>query len=197
MLKTQKKIATATKELVVSVPFDAVSVTAIMKQAQLRRQTFYDFYRDKYDVLAWIYQTEVGAAATKCETFRYWTQTVDQLLHYFQDNQTFYQRIFALDTQNAPETIIKAHFKTMIKQILADLAQTKHFSVDNRYSQFLQTALSTALYATINDWLTDQDRLPLTEERQFICNYLQDGIDGLTERQHPDSHSQLSVKKIR
>ncbi|WP_282802038.1 hypothetical protein [Secundilactobacillus kimchicus] len=79
----------------------------------------------------------------------------------------------------------------MIKQILADLAQTKHFSVDNRYSHFLQTALSTALYATINDWLTDQDRLPLTEERQFICNYLQDGIDGLTERQHPDSHSSV------
>lgn len=189
MSTTKQKIAEATKLLVIHQPFDTISVTAIMKQAHLRRQTFYNFFRDKYDVLAWIYEAEAGAAATKCETFRYWTQTVDQMLTYLAANRTFYQRILKIDTQNAPDAVIKAHFHKMIERIIQDLAASNQLTIDASYQRFLQQVLTGALFETVTAWLTADDPLPLSDETAFICRYLTDGIAGLFDHEQPDNRT--------
>ena len=106
-METKTKIIDATKRLVVSQPFSGINVTTIMQAAGLRRQTFYDYFRDKYDVLGTIYSTEVAAAAHYCGHYQYWPQTVASIVAYFCTNRAFYQRVLRIDEQYAPEQVIQ------------------------------------------------------------------------------------------
>lgn len=52
-LNTQQKIASVFKQEVLAVGFKQVSISNLMKKCQLRRQTFYDYFSDKYALLTW------------------------------------------------------------------------------------------------------------------------------------------------
>lgn len=50
----KKKIADSFQGLVEDKGFKRVSITLIMKRAEVRRPTFYDYFKDKYDLLEWV-----------------------------------------------------------------------------------------------------------------------------------------------
>lgn len=179
---TKAKIMAATKQLVVSQPFDKITVTTIMTVTGMRRQSFYDHFRDKYDVLAEIYSTEVKAAVRYCGNYQFWPQTLLAMLTYFDSNRTFYQHVLELDVQNAPEAVILEHLKTMVGQIFTSLGKFEKISIDTSYCDFLQKTLGGTLFLSLKDWLYRPDDVDLQMEYQYLKAYLEDGINGFLLR---------------
>ncbi|AQW20982.1 dihydroxyacetone kinase transcriptional activator DhaS [Lentilactobacillus curieae] len=180
-MSTKNKIAAATKQLVLSQPFNQISVTNIMQTANLRRQTFYDFFHDKYDVLEWVYQSEVQEAVSKCTEFKTWPETVVKMLTYFNDNREFYQRVIKIDDQNSPEQIIKEHIESMVGAIFKDMANQKHILVNTDYCVFVQEMLSASLVYRLKTFL-DSRETNISAEARKMQYYLEDGMNGLLMR---------------
>ncbi|WP_054656337.1 TetR/AcrR family transcriptional regulator C-terminal domain-containing protein [Secundilactobacillus silagei] len=177
-MTTKEKIMAATKQLVVSQPFDKITVTTIMAITKMRRQSFYDHFRDKYDVLAEIYSTEVKAAVQYCGNYRFWPQTLLAMLTYFDNNRAFYQNVLKLDVQNAPEEVIIDHLKTMVGQIFTSLGDIEKISIDTSYCVFLQKTLGGTLFLSLKEWLYHPNSLELQQEYHYLKAYLEDGING-------------------
>ncbi|MDN6023124.1 MAG: dihydroxyacetone kinase transcriptional activator DhaS [Lactobacillus sp.] len=191
--QTKLKIANATKRLVISQPFDHISVTNIMVAAQLRRQTFYDYFQDKYDILDWIYTVEINEAVKYCNTYRYWPQTLRKMMTYFDKNRKFYQKIIALDDHNAPEKVIVAHIRQMVGNIFIDLSKKAQLPINTDYCAFLQELLSRTLFSELKRFLRPDSHLKLDDEVNNLRHYLDDGINGLllrTKRIHSYQYSQ-------
>lgn len=55
---TKKALAQALKELLAVKPLDKISVSDICEQCGMNRKSFYYHFRDKYDLVNWIYYTE-------------------------------------------------------------------------------------------------------------------------------------------
>ena len=53
--RTKLWIADAIKRLLVRKPLEKIFVTDICKEAEIERPTFYYHFRDKYDLMAWIF----------------------------------------------------------------------------------------------------------------------------------------------
>ncbi|MCH5461584.1 TetR family transcriptional regulator [Lactobacillus sp. LC28-10] len=189
-MTTKEKIMVATKQLVVSQPFDKITVTTIMAVTGMRRQSFYDHFRDKYDVLADIYSTEVKAAVKYCGNYQFWPQTLLAMLTYFDRNRLFYQHVLKLDVQNAPEEVIIAHLKTMVGEIFVSLGEAERISIDTCYCEFLQKTLGGTLFLSLKDWLYQQGDVDLQQEYQYLKAYLEDGINGFLMRTKRINHYQ-------
>lgn len=99
-LITKKKIAKAFKKELAYKPFDKISVVDIMDQAGIRRQTFYNHFLDKYELLDWIFETELQEQVTNNLNYITGFQLLDELLFYFGNNKTFYAQLFAIKDQN-------------------------------------------------------------------------------------------------
>lgn len=181
-MDTKTKIKDATKRLVVAQPFSSINVTTIMQQAGLRRQTFYDYYRDKYDVLGDIYSSEVAAAAHYCGHYQYWPQTVASIVAYFGTNRAFYQRVIQIDEQNAPETVIQAHLRQMVADIFKTMGEAEQVLIDTSYCKFLKDLLGAALLSGIKEWFLADDPVPVQQETEYLQAYFQDGINGFLLR---------------
>ncbi|MCI1985116.1 MAG: TetR/AcrR family transcriptional regulator C-terminal domain-containing protein [Lactobacillus sp.] len=181
-MDTKTKIADATKRLVISQPFTAINVTTIMREAGLRRQTFYDYFRDKYDVLGAIYASEVAAAAHYCGHYRYWPQTVASIVAYFAANRAFYQRVLQIDEQNAPEQVIRQHLQTMVADIFTTMGQAETVVIDTAYCGFVKTLLGDALLAGLKSWLLAPTPVSAAQETTYLQAYFQDEINGFLLR---------------
>ena len=63
---TKKALAGALKELMDTKPFQKISVSDICERCQMNRKSFYYHFKDKYDLMNWIYDTEfIGVAKNK------------------------------------------------------------------------------------------------------------------------------------
>lgn len=178
----QKKIAMAAKALVQKDGLAKVSVTTIMTAAKMRRQTFYDYFQDKYDVLAWLYHDEVSQIIEDNLTYEHWRKVLYHLCCYFDHNRTFYQQVFANHDQNAPQQAIEAHTQQLLKRIISDMSAKEQITMTAAYQQSLVHFLANALVEEIKSWIQNEQPLPIAAEAEFVSQTCEDLINGLLMR---------------
>ena len=55
---TKRALATSLKELMAEQPFDKINVAQICERCNMNRKSFYYHFKDKYDLVNWIFDTE-------------------------------------------------------------------------------------------------------------------------------------------
>ena len=88
-------IADAMKKLMAKQSLDKIRVTQICKEAQIERPTFYYHFKDKYDLVAWIFLR--SALETDVTSFEASVQAMNNM----RKEVLFYRRAYEDLTQNA------------------------------------------------------------------------------------------------
>ena len=55
---TKRALAASLKELMAEQPFDKINVAQICQRCNMSRKSFYYHFKDKYDLVNWIFDTE-------------------------------------------------------------------------------------------------------------------------------------------
>ena len=87
---TKKIIAASFKELCRRRSFDKISITDITDACGLKRQTFYYHFRDKFELLDWIYFTDAIQPAIEGITFENSNDRLLVLLNIMRADKPFY-----------------------------------------------------------------------------------------------------------
>lgn len=180
-MDTQHAIAMATKKLVEERGFAAVTVTTIMAAAQLRRQTFYDHFKDKYDVVAWIYENDAQSVIAAAPNNN-WTAVLKALVQYFDSNRRFYRAVLLVEGQNAPEQVVRDCFKKIICNGLTALSREERVTISGQYCQFMRELLADSVMAELKRWLTVLKPRTAQQENEFLRQFIEDQINGLLLR---------------
>ncbi|SFO71400.1 transcriptional regulator, TetR family [Halolactibacillus alkaliphilus] len=118
---TQKMIAQALKELMIDKAFQKISVSDIMKQCTMRRQTFYYHFQDKYELLAWIYQSDTKEQINDFLDYERWDTILYQLFVYFYDHQKFYKNALSITEQNDFSEYLYEELHALFTHVIKDL----------------------------------------------------------------------------
>lgn len=119
-LITKKAIASSIKELMKKKEVQKISVADIVENCGINRQTFYYHFKDKYDLVNWIYYNEVVSAITQNRTYENWSQAVLDVLNIMRKEQYFYINALSVTGQNA----FQDYFFEATKGILAEMLET-------------------------------------------------------------------------
>ena len=112
---TKKALAQALKELLSVKPLDKISVSGICEQCGMNRKSFYYHFRDKYDLVNWIYYTEFITVINAKDHDIVW-ERMEDLCGYLYDNRSFYRKTFYLADQNS----FTEYFGEFISSILSE-----------------------------------------------------------------------------
>jgi probable dihydroxyacetone kinase regulator len=93
---TKEALANSLKGLMAKKAFSKICVSDIVGNCGLTRQSFYYHFKDKYDLMNWIYYTETARFMSAYDTVEHWTDGLKDLCYYMQQNKAFY--INALNT---------------------------------------------------------------------------------------------------
>ena len=118
---TKYMFVDAILEIIKTKELSKIRVTELCKYCNTDRQTFYYHFKDKYDLVAWVYENDLNHSLQKYNNIFCKEQTL-LLLYSIKEKQFFYQKAFADANQNSlfsymrnansntTETILKKQF---------------------------------------------------------------------------------------
>lgn len=86
---TKNALAASLKKMVAKKTLDNITVKDIVEDCGVRRQTFYYHFHDIFELIEWIYITEIAKAIEDNKTHSTWNQGFLQLFQYILDNKAF------------------------------------------------------------------------------------------------------------
>lgn len=162
-LITKKKIAKEFKKLVAQIGFEKVTIAKIMQESNMRRQTFYDYFQDKFDLADWIFQQEAIEKIEDNLAYEGWQVIVENLFIYFEENQLFYRKILLFEGQNSFQEYYTQHLKVLISQVLV-VKQTSKDSIKESERLFLEEFYANAFVSLTTKWIIEGCK---TDSHQF------------------------------
>lgn len=150
-LITKKRIAKAFKDLLKVDTFDKISIVDIMETAGIRRQTFYNHFLDKYELLDWIFDNELTEYITHNLDFISGKNLLQELFLYFKQERSFYINLFDIKSQNHFYEHLKKYCRLIVLKVLEEYGQNLTDSVD--FTNFLIDYHSNALAEFIKDYV--------------------------------------------
>ena len=139
-------------------------------------KSFYYHFRDKYDLVNWIFDSEFLQPLRPGDYRSGWALLAD-LCSYFYREQDFYRSALQITGQNS----FREYFSQAIAPIMAFFAQDIFEGVEHR--DFYVTFFSDAILISIIRWLTEGAQFPpeeyLGQLRHILVRLAQHTIDEL------------------
>jgi len=105
---TKRALAASLKELMMEQPFDKINVTQICERCNMNRKSFYYHFKDKYDLVNWIFDTEFIALLKDenlSSNYKERWAFIEKTCRYFYQNHAFYRKALQIKCQNAYQPV--------------------------------------------------------------------------------------------
>lgn len=166
-LITKKVIAYSLKDLLKTTPYQKISIKDIMSHAEYRRQTFYDHFTDKEDLIIWIYQQELTEIVEHFINYDHWTVIIKRLVDYFEKNKLFYQKTLL------ESYVFDAQLSTQLQQfILYLITHQKKETIKQIKLEETADFYAFAVTGVIKNWLFHDCQTPKEQLTSSIITQL-------------------------
>ncbi len=165
---TKQALAASLRELMKELPFDKINVAQICERCGMNRKSFYYHFKDKYDLVNWIFDTEISSLATvvsSFDTYQGQQEFIERLCRYFYENRGFYRKALQITGQNSFSNHFTEYINPILKSRLATLLGS------DQVDEFFIDFFTDAMLCSVKRWLLTKDCM---KPEQFISR-----IEGL------------------
>lgn len=150
---TKRALAAALKDLMEETPLAKISVADICSKCGMNRKSFYYHFRDKYDLVNWIFDVEFMTVVSQKPNAG-GKEFLEELCGYFYENTKFYRSALQIEGQNS----FHEHFTEFMTALITDLV--KNIVETQELHEFYVTFLADAFTMSFYCWILDKDRMP-------------------------------------
>ena len=163
---TKRALAAALKELMEEMTFDKITVGHICNKCEMNRKSFYYHFKDKYDLVEWIYYTEfVGAMREK--THKDSMGILLDICLYFEENRKFYRKVLKYDGQNSFFEYFKELLTPWIEKRVLDIFE------NDENNSFYISFFSDAFINAIKKWLLESNDISAEKFVSLVFSCIQ------------------------
>ncbi len=123
---TKQALANSFKNLMAKKPFCKISVRDIVTDCGLTRQAFYYHFKDKYDLMNWIYLTDSARFMIFYNNREHWTEGLMELFHYIRENKTFYMNALNTTGQNSFQEYLYDSIRDLLVSVIRNIEGTEY-----------------------------------------------------------------------
>lgn len=161
MQKRSKKevLVRSFQELALQKPISKITITNITDNCGLSQPTFYRYFKDKYDLIAWAYTSAAGEIMGRIGEQGYlWRDTLYDGMRYFDKNRSL--AVNALKHTSGRDAFMRQMERINIDLLCNEVRKT---IVTERIPDDILDMVKIYCYGTVRllcDWLTDNAPLP-------------------------------------
>lgn len=138
---TKTAIANCMKDLMESHPFSKISVSDICRDCNINRKTFYYHFSDKYELLIWVFETDIiRPIIDKYSTFDNF-EAAGELVTYLYHHKTFYRKAFEITGPNSLRDYLAKALKPTIENVLGPDVNSDVLPISDAFTDFVVSAL--------------------------------------------------------
>ncbi|MBQ2776405.1 MAG: TetR/AcrR family transcriptional regulator C-terminal domain-containing protein [Peptococcaceae bacterium] len=162
---TKQALAEALKSLMAQQPFDKINVGQICEKCNMNRKSFYYHFKDKYDLVNWIFDVEFIALLQKVEQQNdelqnHWDLFEEFCADFYRD-RIFYRAALQIKGQNS----FSDHFREVLRPLLRTRLYTligQHVvgEMQEQYLDFCVDTFTDAFLCGMERWIGEKDCMP-------------------------------------
>lgn len=156
---TKRALAAALKELMAEIPFAKISVSDICEKCEMNRKSFYYHFKDKFELVNWIYDTEFIALLPQKDINSGWDFLME-LCNYLYSNRSFYRKAMRITGQNS----FSEHFREMLFPLITEYLRA--LLIDQEVKEFHVHFFADGFVCAIERWIQDRNAV---EPEEFIA----------------------------
>lgn len=149
---TKNILANALKHQMEEEPFSKITVGEICDRCNMNRKSFYYHFKDKFDLVEWLFSSEIKNATENKEYADKWEYIAD-ICDVIYRNKKFYREIFQIKGQNSLSEQMSDLFYPFL---------SKELSATND-AAFCAEFLSDSLIYSIEKWICNKEGITSTE----------------------------------
>ena len=169
---TKKALALSIKELMQTIPLAKISIHEIVDNCGINRQTFYYHFKDKFDLVNWIYHTESIESISDCNNYAHWANGMYKTLVYFMNNKLFYINALNTPGQNAFDEYFYQATYELIIGVVNDISSG--MKVSDKDKSFIGDFYTHAFIGVTVQWIKDG----MKESPKIMVDKLNDIVEG-------------------
>lgn len=184
---TRRAIAAGLKELMETRSFESLSVGDIARQCGVSRNTFYYHFRDKYDLISWVFHTEITPIVDDPTERGDWAQGLLALCSYMQANKKFYLNVLQFHGQNSFSDCLMQFYEQRIVRVICGQSASEASASARLIARFY----AHALVGVLLDWASagmQQDPRPFVRMLDELLRGRATARE-LSERPFPEGES--------
>lgn len=152
---TKRILGEAMKTLMTEKPLAKISVGDIVDYCGINRNSFYYHFKDKYDLVNWIFYTDFASEISQEEVFSgsAWDVLATLCSFLYKDNE-FYINALSVQGQNS----FAEYFTDMLRTVVE--TRTKDLFEKGEYQEFFANFFADTVLAAISRWLLNGAPVP-------------------------------------
>lgn len=159
---TKQALASSLRELMLEQPFDKINVAQICERCHMNRKSFYYHFRDKYDLVNWIFDSEFISLIKDVDLEAPYSERwslIETICEYFYANHRFYRKALQIKGQNS----FTDHFREYIRPLL--MSRLACVFGPDPIDEFEIAFFTDAVICTMERWLLEKDCM---EPQEFV-----------------------------
>lgn len=169
---TEKALADSLKKLMKSYPINKIGVKMITDDCALTRHTFYNHFKDVYDLLGWIYENEIIDNLDEYSNADRWKDGIFCVLQYTLDNKTICLNTFKSLGREHLEDFLYGVFYHVMSGAIDNI--TQNMRVDKELKMEAADFYANALVGVFIAWL----KKGLKEDPKIMADRIEKMIEG-------------------
>ena len=164
-MNTKKKLAESMEELLLTKRFDEITVQDICEKSDICRTTFYRHFKDKYDLVGYIFDGENIIIKNKCRTTESFFAEIKEYLDFLYNKKELSEKAFEYIGQNSLMDVIYECGVTSMRERIAPFFDGK---IPEDVENSIDFYISATIYLT-KRWV--MDGFKKTTEEMAKINY--------------------------
>lgn len=130
--------------------FEKISVGDIAKQCHISRNTFYYHFKDKYDIINWIFYSEIQPIIGTNQSMNNWFKSLLALCQYMQQNKEFYIKVLRIQGQNSFYECLVEFYASLVEELLLNF--NKEQVLNSGQIRMISNFYAFGLTGVISTW---------------------------------------------
>ena len=153
-LVVKKMLANTLKELMNERPLTKITVQDLTKKCGISRQTFYNNFKDIYDLVEWIYLKEVVTPIARGKIYDKWQDALTSIFQYISENHVFVLNTYRSFGKGFLEKVLRQEIELFLSnQVFKKIEVTKE---EAKQVEFSYSFYTYALVGVGLDWIEKQ-----------------------------------------
>ena len=150
---TKQALIASFKKLLETEPFDKITISDITNDCGLSRQTFYYHFRDIFDMIRWIYNSESLNEIGGRGGYGTWQDKIRELFDYTLNNKSLILGTFNSKCRN---DLVGYYMDVSIRKISDIVEMKSDGDIAEKDKKFIASVYAYAFLGIMVDWISDE-----------------------------------------
>ena len=180
MTEIKRTLAESFKELVKEKGLQKIIVKDITDRAKVKRPTFYSYFKDKYDVVEWIYVQEIWQPSRSLLEGGYSHEALRFILVSMEKDKEYYRKLLNQDGQNSFGEIVKKYIREESEKILRENGKKPPHRLLT--PEIMAEYLGYIFWFLIKRWLSSPEEISALEVIEVYQILKSDSLDNIFKK---------------